>query len=40
MKALGGEFALVNTRSDVKALLKLSSIDRMLNIYDSIEDLV
>ena len=39
MKAMGGEFALVNARSDVRALLKLSSVDRMLNIYDSIEDI-
>lgn len=32
LSAMGGEFALTNVRNDVIALLKLSSIDRMLTI--------
>lgn len=40
LSAMGGEFALTNVRSDVIALLKLSSIDRMLNIYEYKDDRV
>ncbi len=38
LTAMGGTFALINVRSDVIALLKLSSIDQMLNISGNQED--
>ena len=40
LSSLGGEFSLTNVRNDVVALLKLSSVDRMLNIHNIQDDAV